>query len=103
MGSISSYHKSGSVAYSLLVRDVWRALNRALISTALVFPLAAATRPSSDLTVVLDFQGSRSERSIQEMQREAATILKASGIQLEWRTRSEASRESFNDLVLVRF
>jgi len=78
-------------------------LNRALISTALVFPLAATTRPASDLTVVLDFQGARSERAILEMQREVGTILKASGVQLEWRTRSEASRESFNDLVLVRF
>lgn len=90
------------MAYSLLVRDVWRALNRALISTALVFPLAAATRPASDLTVVLDFQGSHSERSILAMQREAQTILRASGIHLDWRTRSEASRESFNDLVLVK-
>ena len=91
------------MAYSLLVRDVWRALNRALISTALVFPLAAVTRPASDLTVVLDFQGSHSDRSILEMQREAQTILKASGIQLDWRTRSQASRESFNDLVLLKF
>jgi hypothetical protein len=91
------------VAFSLLVRDVWRALNRALISTALVFPLVAATRPASDLTVVLDFQGSHSERSILEMQREAQTVLKASGIQLDWRARGQASRESFNDLVLVKF
>ncbi|HEV8144792.1 MAG TPA: hypothetical protein VGP79_00350 [Bryobacteraceae bacterium] len=68
-----------------------------------MFPLAATTRPASDLTVVLDFQGARSERAMLEMQREVGTILKASGVQLEWRTRSEASRESFNDLVLVRF
>jgi len=49
------------VACVLLVRDVWRALNRALILTAFVFPLLAATHvtpdlaPASDLTVVLDF------------------------------------------------
>jgi hypothetical protein len=77
-------------------------VNRTLITTALVFPLAAATRPASDLTVVLDFQGAHSEQSIIEMQREAQAVLRASGIHLDWRTRSQASRESFNDLVLVK-
>ncbi len=97
------------MACVLLVRDVWRALNRALILTAFVFPLLAATHvtpdlaPASDLTVVLDFKGPHSDRSIREMQREAEIILKASGIHLDWRTRGQASRESFADLVVVSF
>jgi hypothetical protein len=37
------------------------------------------------------------------MQREAQAVLRTSGIQLDWRTRSQASHESFNDLVLVKF
>ena len=38
-----------------------------------------------------------------EMQREAAQILGASGVQLTWRTRAEAATEDYSDLVVMTF
>jgi hypothetical protein len=65
--------------------------------------VAAGTRPPSDLTIVLNFQGAHSDRSVNEMKRETEEILRASGLRLDWRLGSEASRESYRDLVVVRF
>lgn len=97
------------MACVLLVRDVRRAVNRALLSTLFVFPLVAGA-PSgapidtpSAVTVVLDFTAAYSDQSVREMQREAQSILHASGIHLEWRTRSQASRASFDELVVIKF
>lgn len=77
--------------------------------TALILVLAGTMIPAwsaartAHLTVLLDFQGSHSERSIAEMKRESQSILQDSGLAIEWRMRSEVSDESFPDLVVVRF
>ena len=63
----------------------------------------AATRSPSTLTVVMDFQGSRSERALAAMERETEGILSAAGMRLDWRFPAEAARENFEDLVVVRF
>ena len=71
---------------------------------AAVSVLAVADTPfPSDLTVVLQFQGTHSDRSVSEMEREAAGILQASGLRLNWRLGAEASQESYPDLVVVQF
>jgi hypothetical protein len=59
--------------------------------------------PSSKLTVVMDFQGNPSERSLAEMERETEGILKAAGLRLDWRLTADAARESFEELVVVQF
>jgi hypothetical protein len=74
-----------------------------LLLVALPFAAAAGTRPPSDLTVVLNFQGAHSDRSVNEMKRETEEILRTSGLRLDWRLSGEASRESYRDLVVVRF
>ena len=63
----------------------------------------AAFAFGGEVTVVVDFDGAHSERSVQEMKREAEEILKPSGVRLEWRAKSEVGRESYANLVLVRF
>ena len=65
--------------------------------------VGAAFAFGGEVTVVVDFEGAHSERSVQEMKREAETILKPSGVRLEWRANSEVGRESYGNLVLVRF
>jgi len=55
------------------------------------------------VTIVLDFQGPRSERSVQEMKRELEGIMKGSGLAFEWRLRDEAKQATPNYLVVVRF
>jgi hypothetical protein len=55
------------------------------------------------VTIVLDFQGPRSERSVQEMKHEFEGIMKGSGLAFEWRLRDEANQVTANHLVLVRF
>jgi hypothetical protein len=55
------------------------------------------------ITIVLDFQGPRSEQSVAEMKREFAGIMKDSALHFDFRWRSEATQEAISDLVLVRF
>ena len=74
-----------------------------LVVTACALLAAANTRPSSKLTVVLDFQGAHSAGSVAEMEREAEGILRVSGLQLDWRLASQATGESYQDLVVFRF
>jgi hypothetical protein len=57
----------------------------------------------ADVTVVVNFKGPYSAPAIQEMQREAGRIIQSSGITLEWRSRAEASKATFNDLVVMNF
>ena len=68
--------------------------------------MAALLRPAllaEDYTIVLDFTGPHSDRSIGEMKREFEGILKGSGNTFTWRTRGEASGEVPSNLVVVRF
>jgi hypothetical protein len=76
----------------------------AIAVAALATMLTAGTpaRPVG-VTIVLDFQGPRSERSVQEMKREFEGIMKNSGLAFEWRLRDEANQVTSNHLVLVRF
>jgi hypothetical protein len=78
----------------------------ALTSIALFATLpcvAAGVIHSSDLTIVTDFQGPHSARSIQVMEEETDRILKDTGLHLEWRSRNDVAGGVFSDLVLVQF
>ena len=59
--------------------------------------------PVATVTVVMDFKGPNSPATTMEMQREAAQILGASGVQLAWRTRAEAATQDYSDLVVMTF
>jgi len=75
-----------------------------LLTASFALPATlGTTRPSADLTVVLDFKGPRSDKSISAMEKEAQGILKESGLQLDWRSLGEAARDTFNDLAVIRF
>ena len=65
--------------------------------------LAVPSAFGEGITIVLDFQGPRSERSVAEMKREFAGIMKDSALRFDFRSRSQASQEDLSDLVVVRF
>lgn len=77
----------------------------AYLIAGLALPAVAAkmASPQPDLTVVLDFKGTWSPQTIQEMQREASQIIGASGIRLGWIGRGDAGQSIFNDLVVMTF
>lgn len=76
----------------------------ALLTIGVVFLMTAtATHLPSGLTVILDFRGARSDPSIREMERESGSILKATGLKLDWRLKSQTSGESYPDLVVMTF
>lgn len=56
----------------------------------------------TELTIVLDFEGQRSEESVLEMRRETASILKPAGFALDWRLRNEVGHSSYPNLILVK-
>src|SRR5258708_32605263 len=73
-----------------------------LAFVSLGFIALANTTP--DLTIVFRFDGPYSEKSLLEMKRELGTILKGSGIQIDWRDQSAvAVTASFPNLVVVKF
>jgi hypothetical protein len=76
------------------MRPVW------ICAFACLFVLSAF---GEGITIVLDFQGPRSEQSVAEMKREFAGIMKDSTLRFDFRWRSQASEEALTDLVLVRF
>jgi len=57
----------------------------------------------SDVTVLLDFDGPHSDRSVLQMKREVEQIVKESGVRLQWRTGREATGDLPANLVVVRF
>lgn len=71
--------------------------------SALLLALTAPAAIAEGVTIVLDFQGPRNEQSVSELKREFAGIMKDSAIQFEWKSRTEAERADFTNLVVVRF
>src|SRR5262245_17472381 len=63
----------------------------------------AAHAFATDLTVVVDFAGPHSDRSVREMKREVEDIMKQSGLHLDWRARADAAGDLPANLVVVRF
>jgi hypothetical protein len=55
------------------------------------------------VTIVLDFQGPRSEQSVVEMEREFKGIMKDSALHFDFRSRSQAQDVTSNNLVVVHF
>jgi hypothetical protein len=73
---------------------------------ACICALACVALPNAfgeGITIVLDFQGPRSEPSVAEMKREFTGIMKGSALRFDFRSRNEAVREDFSDLLVVRF
>lgn len=56
------------------------------------------------IAVFVDFENQPSSASVSQMKQEVATILKPSGLLLDWRTlNSRSAGESFPDLVVLKF
>ena len=71
----------------------------------MALPLAA-TPPDlvpAGVTVVLDVKGPFTPAALLEMQRESSRIIEVSGVKLDWRSRGEASRASYSDLIVMTF
>jgi hypothetical protein len=66
--------------------------------------LAGPNAVPSSLTIVYRFAGPYSEKSVDEMKRELRTIMKDSGLEIDWRERGALTDSaSFNNLVVVEF
>jgi hypothetical protein len=64
---------------------------------------ASACAHAADITVVLDFDGPHSDRSIEQMKRETEDVFKTAGLHLEWRTRADTGSGPYENLVVVHF
>jgi hypothetical protein len=64
--------------------------------------LFATLASAEGITIVLDFDGPHSERTVDAMKREVEGILKSAPITIDWRTRAQAERAAFENLVVMR-
>src|ERR1051326_4264251 len=76
---------------------------RPVLISALAIAAMAPVATAGSLTIVLDFEDAPPSRSVSEMKRELATILKGTGLSFDWRLKGQAAGESFANLVLVKF
>jgi hypothetical protein len=74
-----------------------------LLALSLTAAAVAAAGTPPVLTIVLEFQGPYSPRSVDEMRREFQTVMADTGLQFRWKMRSEVGQESYDNLVVVRF
>ncbi len=78
-----------------------------LVNVVLCCASGASIAPpasTASLTVIFQFDRNHSEKSFLVMKHELGSILKGSGIQVEWRDRDHvSSSESFANLVVVKF
>ncbi|MEO8596953.1 MAG: hypothetical protein ABI759_26785 [Candidatus Solibacter sp.] len=72
---------------------------------ACICALACLASPAfaEGITIVLDFQGARSEPAIAEMKREFTGIMKDSPVRFDFRSRTQVSQDGLSDLLVVRF
>jgi hypothetical protein len=73
------------------------------MKVALLSTLLAWSAYAGDVTIVLDFHGPHSARSVSEMKHEFEGIMKQSGVTFDWRLPSQVEGKSFPNLVVVRF
>jgi hypothetical protein len=71
-----------------------------LVAMAALF---AALVYGEGITIVLDFDGPHSEKTVAEMKREFEGIVKNTPIKVGWSTRQQAQREAVPNLIVVRF
>src|SRR5260370_41133174 len=78
---------------------------RHVLICAVCIATAWAARPPrpAALTIVLEFQGAHSDRSIDAMKRELEALMTGAPIALSWRSPAEVMRAPVDNLVLFRF
>ncbi len=71
---------------------------------SLVLTAGGASETPAPLTVLFHFDGPYSETSVLAMKREFASIIKGSGLTVDWRERDEVrATDSFANFVVVKF
>src|ERR1044071_6454776 len=58
-----------------------------IMPRSMIYLLVCAAASAADMTVVIEFDGPHSERSVEQMKRETADIFKEAGLRLDWRGR----------------
>jgi hypothetical protein len=79
-------------------------LGRSLLFAAtFVGCIAALSAEPRRVTIVANFQGPYSLRSMEQMKAELAGIMANSGLTIEWKSLEEARGKTFDDMVVVQF
>jgi hypothetical protein len=74
-----------------------------LLPSVVCVMFACLPAGAANITVVIDFEGPHSDRSVQQMKRETEEIFKTAGVHLAWRARNEVGQSSYENVVMVRF
>jgi hypothetical protein len=86
------------------MRHVYACAVLCALSAPAAFARSATVQPDLPiLTIVLDFRGPYTARSMGEMEREVENIARGSGRAIEWRSWAEATQGVFDELAVVRF
>jgi hypothetical protein len=82
---------------------MYRILLGVLLTRAVVQCAAGVGAVSNPVTVLLDFDKPHSEMSLEAMEAEVSSLLKATGVAVRWQLKSELSPNSeFAELVLIK-
>jgi hypothetical protein len=76
---------------------------RLVAISALVLAACASHANAEGVTIVLEFQGTQSDKSVSEMKREFTGIMRDSSLTFDFKSREQVEKLSFSNLVVVRF
>ena len=82
---------------------MWRVLFITLVVLPALWPRDRVSSPKGPLTLVVEYETPPAEESLTEMRRELSGILEKTGLQIEWKLRSEIKLgDSLSDLAVIR-
>src|SRR5207245_1885529 len=97
-------HGRGGARADIIHAEPCRFLMRLFPFCAIAWIAAVSPAFAEGITIVLDFQGPRSEQSVKEMKHEFAGIMKDSALRFDFQSRSQAEQTTSSDvLVVVKF
>ncbi len=82
---------------------MYRILLSLLLTRAVVHCASGGTVPANPVTILLDFDKPHSEMSLQAMEAEVSSLMKATGVAVEWQLKNEMpSNAEFAELVVIK-
>jgi hypothetical protein len=80
-----------------------RILLSLLLTRAVIYCASAGSVPANPVTILLDFDKPHSQTSLQAMETEVSSLMKATGLAVEWQMKNELGPDTeFAELVVIK-
>ena len=82
---------------------MYRVLLSLLVTRAVIYCASGGSVPANPVTILLDFDKPHSQTSLQAMEAEVSSLMKATGVAVEWQMKNDLqSNTEFAELVVIK-